>query len=225
MFPYKDDNPTSTTPFVTVGLILLNVLVFAWEFFSPRGATEIAFFYGAIPSNLMSFESVHPQPVSPAMSILTSMFLHGGILHVAGNMLYLWIFGDNIEDSLGHLKFLLFYLFSGVAAAYSHAAANAHSAIPMIGASGAVSGILGAYLLLFPHARVHTFVIFGFFWQIIRIPAVVVILFWVVIQLVSGLTTRAVQQGGVAWFAHLGGFLAGVLTIVLWRPARKRIRG
>ncbi|MFO0753279.1 MAG: rhomboid family intramembrane serine protease [Thermodesulfovibrionales bacterium] len=225
MFPFKDDNPTSTTPFVTVGLILLNVLVFLWELLSPQGADEIALFYGAIPSNLMSFGSVHPQPVSPAVSILTSMFLHGGILHVAGNMLYLWIFGDNIEDSLGHLKFLLFYLFSGAAAAYSHAATNAGSVIPMIGASGAISGILGAYLLLFPRARVHTLVIFGFFWQVVRIPAVVVILFWVVIQLVSGLATKSAQQGGVAWFAHLGGFLAGVLTIKLWMPARKKLRG
>ncbi|HCZ11810.1 MAG TPA: rhomboid family intramembrane serine protease, partial [Nitrospiraceae bacterium] len=138
------------------------------------------------------------------------------------NMLYLWIFGNNIEDSVGHFKFFIFYLFSGIIAAYSHALTDAHAVIPMIGASGAVSGILGAYILLFPHARVSTLLCLGFFWQIVKIPAVFVIGFWMVIQVINGLLSKGMlNQGGVAWFAHIGGFLAGLITIKLWLP-RKR---
>lgn len=221
MIPFKDDNPTETTPFVTIGLIALNILIFLWQLSAPGGGERIAFFYGAIPHNLLTFERT--QPVSPVVSIFTSMFLHGGLFHVAGNMLYLWIFGNNIEDALGHVKFLLFYLISGVAAAYSHALTAPNSTIPMIGASGAVSGVLGAYLLLYPHARIHTLVIFGFFWQIVRIPALVVLGFWIVLQVISGiLGAGTLQHGGVAWFAHIGGFLVGILTIKIWRPRKRR---
>ena len=220
MIPFKDDNPTQTFPFVTIGLIVINCIVFIWELSSPAGIQKIAYFYGAIPHSLISFESVQPVPV--AASIFTSMFLHGGFFHLAGNMLYLWIFGNNIEDSVGHFKFFIFYLLSGIIAAYSHALTDAHSTIPMIGASGAVSGILGAYILLFPHARVSTLLFFGFFWQIVRIPAVFVIGFWIVIQVINGLLSKGMlNQGGVAWFAHIGGFLAGLITIKLWLP-RKR---
>ena len=223
MIPFKDDNPTTVFPFVTIGLIALNVLVFFWELVTPLGGERIAFLYGAIPNNIVTFERT--QPIPPVLSIFTSMFLHGGFLHIAGNMLYFWIFGNNIEDALGHVRFLVFYLFSGIAAAYGYALTDPQSVIPMIGASGAISGILGAYLLLFPHARVHTLLFFGFFWQIVRIPAVVVIGFWVVMQLINGLVSKgALQQGGVAWFAHVGGFLAGLLTIKLWIPRKKRFK-
>ncbi|MEW5745924.1 MAG: rhomboid family intramembrane serine protease [Nitrospirota bacterium] len=222
MIPFKDDNPTETYPYVTVGLIALNSLIFLWQLMTPAGGEQVAFLYGAIPQSLITMERT--QPISPVMSVFTSMFLHGGLFHVAGNMLYLWIFGNNIEDSLGHVKFLLFYLFSGIVAAYSHALTDPSSTIPMIGASGAVSGILGAYLLLFPHARVHTLIIFGFFWQVVRIPAVVVLGFWIVLQVLNGiLGAGALRHGGVAWFAHIGGFIAGIITIKLWRP-RKRVR-
>lgn len=222
MIPFKDDNPTETYPYVTVGLIALNSLIFLWQLMTPAGGEQVAFLYGAIPQSLITMERT--QPISPVMSVFTSMFLHGGLFHVAGNMLYLWIFGNNIEDSLGHVKFLLFYLFSGIVAAYSHALTDPSSTIPMIGASGAVSGILGAYLLLFPHARVHTLIIFGFFWQVVRIPAVVVLGFWIVLQVLNGiLGAGALRHGGVAWFAHIGGFIAGISTIKLWRP-RKRVR-
>lgn len=223
MIPYRDDNPTQTFPFVTIGLIVINCLIFLWEFVSPMEEARIAYLYGAIPNSLISLETT--QPIHPAFTVFTSMFLHGGFLHLAGNMLYLWIFGNNIEDSLGHFKFLLFYLFSGVVAAYGHALTDPQSTIPMIGASGAVSGILGAYLLLFPHARVHTLIFFGFFVQVVRIPALIVLGFWIVLQLLNGILGAGVlQQGGVAWFAHVGGFLAGILTIKLWRPRRKRAR-
>jgi membrane associated rhomboid family serine protease len=149
------------------------------------------------------------------------MFLHGGFLHLAGNMLYLWIFGNNIEDALGHVKFVFFYLFSGLVAAYSHALIDPQSTIPMIGASGAVSGILGAYLLLFPRAKVYTLLILGIFIQVVLVPAIVVIGFWAVLQFLNGLLSTGLhQQGGVAWFAHIGGFLAGIVTIKLWLPRR-----
>lgn len=220
MIPFKDDNPTQTFPFVTIGLIAINCLVFIWELASSVDIARVAYFYGAIPYNLISFET--SQPIHPAITLFTSMFLHGGFFHIAGNMLYLWIFGNNIEDSLGHFRFLVFYLFSGIIAAYSHAITESQSMIPMIGASGAVSGILGAYLLLFPHARVHTLLILGFFVQIVRIPAIFVIGFWIIIQLINGiLSAGLLNQGGVAWFAHIGGFLAGILTIKLWLPRKK----
>lgn len=220
MIPFKDDNPTHTFPFVTIGLIVANVLAFMWELATPMEGERIAFLYGAIPHNIITFEST--QPVSPLVSVFTAMFLHGGFLHVAGNMLYLWIFGDNIEDALGPVRFLMFYLFSGVAAAYGYALTDAQSVIPMIGASGAISGVLGAYILLFPRTRVYTLLFFGFFWQVVRIPAVIIIGFWIVLQVISGLLNAgSLQHGGVAWFAHVGGFLAGLLTIKLWLPERK----
>ncbi len=220
MIPYKDDNPTSIFPFVTIGIIVLNCLAFAWELFSPVSGREIALAYGAIPSNILSLTG--DQPLSPVATVFTSMFLHGGFMHLGGNMLYLWIFGNNIEDSLGHGRFILFYLFCGVAAAYGYAVVDPHSTMPMIGASGAISGILGAYALLFPKARVHTILILGIFLQIIQVPALVVIGFWAVFQLLNGILSQGVTSGGgVAWFAHVGGFLAGILTIRLWLPGRR----
>ena len=221
MIPFKDDNPTYTFPFVTVGLIIANIIVFIWEMATPMEGEQIAVLYGAIPHNLITFRSAHM--VSPIVSVFTSMFLHGGFFHIAGNMLYLWIFGDNIEDALGHFRFLLFYLFSGVVAAYGNALTDPQSMLPMIGASGAISGVLGAYILLFPHARVHTLLFFGFFWQVVRIPAVFVIGFWILIQVVSGIVSAGtLQHGGIAFFAHVGGFLAGLLTIKFWLPQKIR---
>ena len=221
MIPFKDDNPVSTAPIVTVGIVTLNVLVFLIQLVLMRDGQETAFAFGAIPQNLIY--SYHTQPIPAFLTIFTSMFMHGGLMHIGGNMLYLWIFGNNIEDSLGHIRFLLFYLFCGVVSAYAHAFSDPTSTIPMIGASGAISGVLGAYVLLFPSARVHTLVFFGFFIQVLRIPALIVIGFWAIIQFLSGLLSQGgLHQGGVAWFAHVGGFLAGLLTIKLWLPRRFR---
>jgi membrane associated rhomboid family serine protease len=207
MFPYKDDNPTDTFPFVTIGLIGLNILVFLLQLMSDVDGKRIVYAYGAIPHNIVSFEST--QPIHPLLTIFTSMFMHGGVFHIFGNMLYLWIFGNNIEDRLGHFRFILFYLFCGIVAALSH------------GASGAVSGVLGAYLLLFPMAKIHTIIFLGFFVQSVQIPALIVIGFWAIIQVVNGLITQGMpSQGGIAWFAHAGGFLAGLITIKLWQPRR-----
>ncbi|MEW6601185.1 MAG: rhomboid family intramembrane serine protease [Nitrospirota bacterium] len=157
------------------------------------------------------------------MTVFTSMFMHGGLLHIGFNMLYLWIFGNNIEDRLGAIRFIIFYLLSGVVAAYAHALTNSGSTVPMIGASGAVSGILGAYILLFPHARVHTLFFFIFFVQVIRLPAMIVIGFWIVIQFVNGLVSHGTgAHGGIAWFAHIGGFVFGILMIKFFLKKRRR---
>ena len=219
MFPYKDDNPTNTYPFVTIGLIGLNILVFLLQLMSDVDGKRIVYAYGAIPHNIVSFEST--QPIHPLLTLFTSMFMHGGVFHILGNMLYLWIFGNNIEDRLGHFRFILFYLFCGIAAALSHTMVAADSGVPMIGASGAVSGVLGAYILLFPMARIHTIIFLGFFVQSVQIPALIVIGFWAIIQIVNGLITQGMpNQGGIAWYAHAGGFLAGLISIKLWQPRR-----
>jgi membrane associated rhomboid family serine protease len=221
MFPYKDDNPSNTFPVVTITIIVLNIVVFILQMLSGTDGRQIVYAYGAIPHSIVTMEST--QPIHPTFTLFTSMFMHGGLFHIFGNMLYLWIFGNNIEDRLGHIRFILFYLFCGIAAAVSHALITPLSTVPMIGASGAISGVLGAYLLLFPYARIHTVIFFGFFVQTIKVPALIVIGFWAIIQVVSGLTAQVIQnQGGVAWFAHVGGFIAGLFTIKLWQPRRSK---
>jgi membrane associated rhomboid family serine protease len=205
---------------VTIGIIISNMLIFLLEIISPPGMEKTVYAYGAIPQYILTFEKL--QPIHPALTIFTAMFMHGGLFHLGGNMLYLWIFGNNIEDKLGHMRFIIFYIFCGITAAYSHALIDPHSLTPMIGASGAISGILGAYLLLFPRAGVYTVIFLGFFVQIVKIPALIVIGFWAILQFISGMVSVGlVKQGGVAWFAHIGGFLIGLLTIKLWLPRRK----
>jgi len=219
MIPYKDDNPLHIVPVVTILIIALNLLVFVIQVMSGVDTRSIVYSYGAIPSSLISFES--RQPIHPVLTIFTSMFMHGGLFHLAFNMLYFWIFGNNIEERLGHLRFMLFYLFCGVVAAFSHTLASPGSNIPMIGASGAVSGMLGAYILLYPMAKVSTIVFLGFYITVIKIPALIVIGFWAIIQVLSGLISQGTaNQGGVAFFAHVGGFVAGLFTIKLWLPRR-----
>ncbi len=221
MIPFKDDNPTSIFPFVTIGFIVINTIVFILQIISPADPRRIVLAYGAIPHFLLTFDTV--QPIHPVLTVFTSMFMHGGLFHLGGNMLYLWIFGNNIEDKLGHMRFIIFYLLCGIAAAYSHAITESSSIIPMIGASGAVSGILGAYLLLFPHARVHTLIFLGFFVQVVRLPALFVIGFWIVIQFINGIISKGIAtQGGVAWFAHIGGFVFGILMIKVFLRIKRR---
>ena len=231
MIPLKDDVPSATVPYVTIGLIGLNVLVFLYQASigiggDPRAAEAFVFEFGATPCRLTGACPVPGDFPSPIATIFTSMFLHGGLLHVGGNMLYLWIFGDNVEDTLGHARFAALYLVAGVAAALTQVATNPRSSVPMIGASGAVSGVLGAYILLFPFAGVHMLVIFGFFARVVRWPALIVLGFWIVIQFLSGILTfsstawGAGEAGGTAWFAHIGGFLAGMALLFLMRPRR-----
>ena len=231
MIPLKDDVPSKTFPFVTVGLVGLNVLVFLYQVSvgmggDPRAAEAVVLEFGATPCRLTGACLVPGEFPSPVATIFTSMFLHGGLLHVGGNMLYLWIFGDTVEDTLGHGRYLAFYLMTGVAAAATQVAVYPRSSVPMIGASGAVSGVLGAYILLFPLARVHMLLVFGFFVRVVRWPALVVLGFWIVIQALSGIVTFSAaawgggEAGGTAWFAHVGGFLAGMALLFLIRPRR-----
>ena len=223
MIPLKDNIPSSRTPVITIGLILINVLVYLNQLtLPPRAAVRFVYLYGLIPVEISQGQLLIQHPVPVYGTILTSMFVHGGLFHLAGNMLYLWIFGDNVEDRLGRFRFLLFYLLSGLAAAAAQILSDPHSQIPMVGASGAISGVLGAYLLLYPHARVVTLVFFGWFVRVIEIRALIVLGFWIVVQLVSGLLTWGAQVGGVAWFAHVGGFIAGLVMVI---PLRRRAEG
>jgi len=213
--PLKDENPTQRFPVVTVVLIALNILIFLYQVFSPQGLEYHVLRMGAIPYEITHFTTVTFFPrISPPLTLLTSLFIHGGILHLFGNMLYLWIFGNNIEDFLGPFRFILFYLISGLGASLIHIAFHPSSQIPMIGASGAIAGVLGAYFLLYPGARVLTLV---FIW-IIPVPAFIILGLWFVAQVMNiGI------GGGVAWFAHIGGFLIGLGLLRLYlRKGRVR---
>lgn len=225
MIPLKDDNPSRHyRPYVSNTLIGLCLLVFLWQFsLEPRAAQIAVYAFGAIPAVLSGQARLPAEMamVPPLLTVITSMFLHGGWLHLIGNMLYLWIFGDNVEDSMGHVRFLLFYLICGAVAVGAQALPAPESTIPMIGASGAISGMLGAYLLLHPKANVLVFIPLGFFSRLIRVPAMLVLGFWFVLQLVSEL--GAPEGGGVAFRAHIGGFLAGMALIPLFKGRRVQL--
>ena len=229
MFPLKDDNPSESAPVVTVALIVLNALFFVYQISLEAGGADgaragQAFIeeFGLVPCRLTGACRVGPELPSPILTSFTSMFMHGGLFHIGGNMLYLWIFGNNVEDTLGHGRYLLFYLLSGVVAALAQTAIGPSSMVPMVGASGAVSGVLGAYLLLFPHAHVTTLIILGFFFRLVHIPAMIVLGFWIVLQVLNGLGSFG-SSGGVAFFAHIGGFLAGMGLLYVLKPrARSR---
>lgn len=212
MIPLKDDNPTRNFPFLTLGFIALNIAVFIYGVNLPVHPSALYADYALVPTHLLN------SPLTTYPTVYTSMFLHAGIWHLAGNMLYLWIFGNNIEDVLGKFRFVLFYFVCGTLAAFGHIATDLDSKIPMVGASGAISGILGAYLILFPFAKIRTFIFLGFFWTIARIPAVLLLLFWVGLQIWNSTSS---QTGGTAWFAHIGGFVAGVLLILPFKNFSK----
>lgn len=238
MIPLRDVNPNERAPVVTVTFIVVNALLFFHELSLGRtGLEELFHQYAFIPAKLFADGEAGGGLFYAAYSPLLSMFLHGGWGHFLGNMLFLWIFGDNVEDRLGHFRFAVFYLGTGYAATFAHAFAASSSQVPAIGASGAISGILGAYLFLFPRARVITAVFFGFFIQLVEVPALVYLPLWFVIQFFSGVAALAVEtsveQGGVAWFAHIGGFVAGPALMFLLggrspedkgRPPRDRRR-
>ncbi len=224
MIPLRDNIPSYRTPIVTVGLIAANILVYVNQLMlPPQAAVQFVYLYGLIPLEISGGDLLVPHPVPLYATVFTSMFVHGGLFHLGGNMLYLWIFGDNVEDRIGRLKFLVFYLLSGLAAAATQIWTDPASKIPMVGASGAISGVLGAYLFLFPHARVLTLIPLGFFYRIVEIPALIVLGLWIVVQVLNGVGTLGVQVGGVAWFAHIGGFVAGLGMVVLLSGGRKRL--
>ena len=220
MLPLADHNPRRTTPVVNYLLIAANLLVFFWEIGQGRYLERRLFEVAFIPARFW-YSPLHPLNL---VSVFVSMFLHGGWLHLGGNMLYLWIFGDNIEDRLGHFKYLLFYGLSGIIATLAHAIASPASRIPSVGASGAIAGVLGAYLSLFPRAQVTTIIPIFMFITVREIPAVILLGLWFVLQLFTGAASFGGQSdvGGVAYFAHIGGFVAGMILIVLMGGTRRR---
>ena len=216
MFPIRDHNPSERTPYVTYALIAINVVVFLsyWPLFNDPRALSRFFYDWALIPGLLTREGAYS-------GLFTMMFLHGGVMHLAGNMLFLWIFGDNIEDEMGHIPYLLFYLTAGVAASLTQVMAAPNSMVPTVGASGAIAGVMGGYLLLFPRARVDILLIFIVFYRIIAIPAWVMLALWFGLQLFSGIGSNPLT-GGVAYWAHLGGFIAG---LVLTYPLFMRLGG
>lgn len=229
MFPLRDDAPRWTFPWVNSTIIALNVLVFLYEYSLPHGFLQHVFIpaFGLTPARVQLF--LQGAPVSLLVLILpffTSMFLHGGWLHLLGNMWMLYIFGDNVEDLFGHGRYLLFYLICGLAAGLTQVAFNWGSTVPMLGASGAIAGVLGAYFIRFPRARVLTLVFLIFFFFLWDLPAWVILGYWFLLQFMSGAAWLAASRlttsgGGIAWFAHIGGFLAGVVLVTIW-ARRKR---
>ncbi|MEM2672252.1 MAG: rhomboid family intramembrane serine protease [Hadesarchaea archaeon] len=213
MFPLKDENPTRRRPILTTLLIILNFGIFLWSYFSGS-FEEIVNEYGMKPFLVSQGKELY--------TLFTSMFLHGGFLHIGGNMLYLWIFGDNIEDAFGRKKFLIFYFLCGLAASFSHLLSNPSSTIPAIGASGAISGVLGAYLVLYPRAKVLTAVMYFYFIRVIKIPAFFFLGFWFILQALSAsLFLVAGAPSEVAYWAHIGGFLAGAVMALPKRGSRR----
>ena len=218
MIPLKDNIPTRTFPIITTGLIFVNIIVFLWQHLAlhaPAGAMLYTY-YGLVPREFVAAVAArHDLLPYNIMTVFTSMFLHGGFLHIIGNMLYLWIFGNNIEDRLGHMGYLLFYLLSGVCAAVFQIFYDPSSEVPMIGASGAISGILGAYLLVYPHARIKSLLIIIIFIKVVDIPAIVLLTIWFFMQFLYS------NVDGIAWYAHVGGFIFGLLFALLFLVGRK----
>ena len=224
MIPLRDTIPSRRVAVVTRLLLIANVLVFALELRQGPRLETCLYRFGVVPDHwLVSHPSDFFDWPRLSLTLLTSQFLHGGFLHLASNMLYLWIFSDNVEDRLGHANFLGLYLSSGVAAALVQILTAPRAAIPMVGASGAIAGVLGAYLLLFPAARIITLVPLGIFWRTVEIPAVLFLGFWFLLQWVQGLTTigQVANVGGVAFWAHIGGFVSGLVGILVLRPRRR----
>lgn len=225
MIPLRDTIPSERFPAVTVSLICLNALVFLIQLNLDAGSLNYLFQqWGIVP---LRFHHPRLQSELNYVTLLSSMFLHGGWMHIAGNMWSLWIFGDNVEDRMGRVGFLCFYLLCGLAAGLGHVFTNAVSTVPTVGASGAIAGVMGAYLLLYPHARVITLIPIFFFLQVVHIPAVFFLGFWFVSQVFSGAISLAASgpnSGGVAWWAHIGGFIVGVLWGFILRQRTPRLR-
>ena len=218
MIPLRDVIPSRTTPYVTIGLIAVNALVYLYEMtLGEPSLEEFIVYFGLVPA---AFSWV---------AVLTSMFLHGGLLHVGGNMLFLWIFGDNVEDRMGHGRFVVFYLLCGAAAALAQTAMSPDSVVPMVGASGAVAGVMGAYFVLYPHSRIVTLIPLFVFFHVMEVPAIVFLGLWFVLQFVSGVgsiaaATGGEPAGGIAFWAHVAGFVAGVSGVLVFRrPERQRV--
>jgi membrane associated rhomboid family serine protease len=217
MIPLKDINPTRNFPFVNVMLISANVLVFLYQLtLSPRAEKVFVLANAMVPARIPAFLAGHAPASMALFPLFSSMFLHGGLMHLLGNMLFLYIFGDNVEDTFGHIGYLFFYLLCGIGSGLIHVLFNWGSGIPALGASGAISGVMGAYAVLFPHHRILTF----FFIFLIPVPAILILGYWFVLQFVAGINGLGMATaGGVAWWAHIGGFLMGV--VVAWAVKKR----
>lgn len=229
MIPLYDDNPTKRIPIVTYTLIAICIAVFVWQNYSltDSQSTELMFRLGFIPATFFDLTGVNQQILAirdlpEELTIFSSMFLHGDILHLGGNMLYLWVFGNNVEDSMGRLRYLVFYLLCGVAAALAQGFMEQNSSIPMIGASGAISGVLGGYILLHPRATVFTLIPLGVILTTVRLPAMVVLGLYIVLQVIQAALTQP-GEPGVAWWAHVGGFAAGIVLIPFFKSKAVRL--
>jgi membrane associated rhomboid family serine protease len=229
MFPLRDDVPSRQFPLVTVSIVVVNVVIFLFQVLAGPAASSIAELFGIVPARII----IQWRNPLVLLTLFSSMYLHGGWAHLIGNMWYLWIFGDNVEDRMGRGRFFIFYTLCGLAAGLLQIVAAPRSTIPIIGASGAIAGVLGAYLLLYPRARVSTLVPLFFFIRIVWLPAIVVLGSWFVIQLLNGLASLniVVQTGGVAWWAHIGGFVVGMALLPIFRrrdtqpPSRRPVSG
>jgi len=230
MIPIRDRNPSATFPYVTIGIIIINVFFFLYELSLGSGLDKFIMKFGVVPLRVSYYSQVPDLTfISTFFPFISSMFLHGGFVHLIGNMWFLWIFGDNIEDKLGHFKYLVFFILCGIIASSVHIFFNSQSNVPCIGASGAIAGVLGAYMVTFPRARVVTIVPLFIFIQVIELPAIVVLGFWFVIQFFNGAIsiTASTSGAGVAWWAHIGGFAAGITllyTILIFFNRTYRVR-
>jgi membrane associated rhomboid family serine protease len=223
MIPLRDKNPTERFPFVTIILIMMNIAAFVYELTLGPNLEAFLTQYGVIPAQISKVLHIGTMNPLILLMLLTSIFLHGGWLHLGGNMLYLWVFGDNVEDKLGHLRFLLFYIICGISASALHIYLDPQSTTPTIGASGAISGVLGAYLLMFPKAKVVTLIPLFIFIQMAELPAFLILGLWFVLQFFNGLLSlgyATAGTGGVAWWAHVGGFAAGFVLVLPFRKYR-----
>ncbi len=213
MIPIRDNNPTKTFPIFTLLIVAANIFIFLYQVSLGPEAGELIASMATIPLHVVSMgNELTPRGIPVPATLFTSLFLHADLMHLGGNMLYLWIFGNNIEDRLGHFRFFIFYLLCGLIATSCHIASNPGSTTPLIGASGAIAGTLGAYLLLFPKARIDTLIFIVFFVRIIRVPAFFFLSFWFFLQAIN-----APAGGRVAWMAHIGGFLAGLILVKLFQ--------
>ncbi len=231
MIPIRDRNPSGTFPFVTIGIIFINVSIFLYELSLGSDLNAFLYQYGIVPIKVAHYyRSPDLTLIDTFFPFLSSIFLHAGFVHLIGNMWFLWIFGDNIEDKLGHIKYLVFYILCGTIASSTHVFFNTQSKIPCIGASGAIAAVLGAYMVTFPRARVTTIVPIFFFIQIIELPAVIVLGFWILIQFFSGAVSlsESPSGGNVAWWAHVGGFVSGIILfytiriLLVKKPTRQK---
>ncbi len=220
LIPLRDENPTRNTPYINYALVAANALIFIYELtLSPKAQAVLATTYGTVPSRFVHALSGHGNFEAAVLPLFTSMFLHNGPAHLLGNMLFLWIFGDNVEDFFGHFGYFFFYVFCGLASGLTHIAFNLHNSVPAVGASGAISGVLGAYMLLYPRNRILTLILIF----LVPLPAFVILGYWFLIQFAAGVSSfGAAATGGVAWWAHIGGFLTGLLiTAAVGRKAKR----